>query len=124
LSVWGGEDEIPAVYGKVFVALKPKDNYYISEAEKQRIVNEIINPRSIISVSTEIRDPDYLYILLNNQVKYDAKKTVLTETQLSTRIRNVIINYKQTFLNKFNAIFALSKVQDQIDGVETNAILG
>jgi hypothetical protein len=124
LSVWGGEDEIPAVYGKVFVALKPKDNYFISEAEKQRIIDEIINPRAIISVSAEIRDPDYLYILLNNQVKYDSKKTILTESQLSTQIRNAIISYKQTFLNKFNAIFALSKVQDQIDGVENNAIIG
>ena len=24
LSVWGGEDEVPAVYGKVLISLKPK----------------------------------------------------------------------------------------------------
>jgi hypothetical protein len=124
LSVWGGEDEIPRVYGKVFISLKPKDNYYLSEAEKQRILDEIVGPKSIISVSAEIRDPDYLYILLNNQVKYDSKKTTFTETQLTTQIRNAIVGYKQTYLNKFNAIFALSKVQDQIDNVDTNAIIG
>jgi hypothetical protein len=124
LSVWGGEDEIPRVYGKVFISLKSKDNYYISEAEKQRILNEIVGPKSIISVSAEIRDPDYLYILLNNQVKYDSKKTTSTESQLSTQIRNTVIAYKQTYLNKFNAIFALSKLQDQIDNVDTNAIVG
>lgn len=124
LSVWGGEDEIPKVYGKVFISLKPKDDYYISETEKQRIIAEIINPKAIISVSAEIRDPDYLYILLNNTVNYDAKKTTLTEAQLSTQIRNAILNYKQTNLDKFNAIFALSKVQDQIDGVDNNAIVG
>jgi hypothetical protein len=124
LSVWGGEDEIPPVYGKVLVSLKPKDGYYISETEKQRIIDEIINPKSIISVSTEIRDPDYLYILLNNNVKYDSKKTTLTETQLVTQIRNTIISYKQTFLDKFAAILALSKLQDQIDSVDTNSIIG
>jgi len=124
LSVWGGEDEIPRVYGKVFISLKPRDNYYLSEAEKQRILDEIVGPKSIISISSEIRDPDYLYILLNNQVKYDSKKTTFTEAQLTTQIRNAIINYKQTYLNKFNAIFALSKVQDQIDNVDTNAIIG
>jgi hypothetical protein len=64
LSVWGGEDEIPKVYGKVFISLKPKDNYYISETEKQRILDEIIGPKSIISVSAEIRDPDYLLIMI------------------------------------------------------------
>jgi hypothetical protein len=124
LSVWGGEDEIPRVYGKVFISLKPRDNYYISEAEKQRIISEIIAPKSVISVSAEIRDPEFLYVILNNQVKYDSKKTTLTETQLSTQIRNAIVSYKQTYLNKFNAIFALSKVQEQIDAVETNAIIG
>ena len=124
LSVWGGEDEVPRVYGKVFISLKPKDNYYINEAEKQRIIDEIINPKAVISVSAEIRDPDYLYILLNNTVNYDSKKTTLTETQLSTQIRNAILNYKQSNLNKFNAIFALSKVQDQVDNVDNNAIVG
>ena len=124
LSVWGGEDEIPRVYGKVFISLKPKEDYYISETEKQRIIDEIINPKAIISVSAEIRDPDYLYILLNNTVNYDAKKTTLTEAQLSTQIRNAILNYKQANLDKFNALFALSKVQDQIDGVDNNAIIG
>ena len=124
LSVWGGEDEIPKVYGKVFISLKPKDNYYLSEVEKQRILDEIVKPKSIISISAEIRDPDFLYILLNNQVKYDSKKTTSTESQLSTQIRNAVVSYKQTYLNKFNAIFALSKLQDQIDNVDTNAIIG
>jgi len=124
LSVWGGEDEVPPIYGKVLISLKPKDNFYLSEAEKQRIIREIIDPKSIISVSAEIRDPDFLYILLNNEVKYDAKKTTLTETQLTTQIRNAIISYKQTYLNKFNAIFALSRIQDQVDNVDINAIVG
>ena len=124
LSIWGGEDEIPPIYGKVLISLKPKDNYYLSEAEKQRIIDEIIKPKSIISVSAEIRDPDYLYILLNNQVKFDPKKTTFTEQALANSIRSAIISYKNTFLNKFNAIFALSRIQDQIDNVDINTIIG
>jgi len=124
LSVWGGEDEVPPIYGKVLISLKPKENYFLSQAEKQRIITEIIDPKSIISVSAEIRDPEFLYILLNNEVKYDPKKTTLSETQFITQIRNAIINYKQTYLNKFNAVFALSKVQDQIDSVDLGAIIG
>ena len=38
LSVWGGETETPKVFGKVYIALKPKTNYYISGTEKQRII--------------------------------------------------------------------------------------
>jgi hypothetical protein len=36
LSVWGGEDETPKVFGKVYISLKPKTNYFISETESIR----------------------------------------------------------------------------------------
>lgn len=124
LSVWGGEDEIPPIYGKVLISLKPKENYYITETEKTRIIDEIIKPKAIVSVSAEIRDPEYLYLILNSVVKYDDRKTTLNENSLRTSIRNAIIGYKNTYLNKFNSIFALSKLQDEIDNVSFNGILG
>lgn len=124
LSVWGGEDEIPPIYGKVLISLKPKENYYITETEKTRIIDEIIKPKAIVSVSAEIRDPEYLYLILNSVVKYDDRKTTLNENSLRTSIRNAIIGYKNTYLNKFNSIFALSKLQDEIDHVSFNGIIG
>jgi len=124
LSVWGGEDEVPAVYGKVLISLKPKANYYITEIEKTRILNEIIKPKSIVSVSAEIRDPEFLFILLNTTVKYDSKRTTLSETILKSTIRNAIISYRDTNLNKFSSIFALSKLQDSIDSISLNGIIG
>ena len=124
LSVWGGEDEVPAVYGKVLISLKPKANYYITEIEKTRILNEIIKPKSIVSVSAEIRDPEFLFILLNNTVKYDSKRTTLSEAILKSSIRNAIISYRDTYLNKFGSIFALSKLQDSIDSISLNGIIG
>ena len=124
LSVWGGEDELPPIYGKILISLKPKENYFITEIEKTRIINEIIKPKAIVSVSAEIRDPEYLYLILNSSVKYDEKKTTLNENSLRTLIRNAIIAYKNTSLNKFNSIFALSKLQDEIDRVSQNSIIG
>ena len=124
LSVWGGEDEIPPVYGKVLISLKPKANYYITEIEKTRILNEIIKPKSIVSVSAEIRDAEFLFILLNTTVKYDSKRTTLSEAILKSSIRNAIISYRDTNLNKFGSIFALSKLQDSIDSISLNGIIG
>ena len=57
LSVWGGEDENPPLYGRVLVSMKPKQGFYISEVEKQCIIDEIIAPKSIVAVTTEIREP-------------------------------------------------------------------
>lgn len=124
ISVWGGEEEVPPVFGKVFISIKPKNNYYISELEKQRIIDEIIKPKSMISVKTEIRDPEYLYLKVENKVRYDKRKTTNSEEQLKNLIKSAIFNYNDNNLNNFSAIFVLSKMQDEIDAVDPNAIIG
>jgi len=124
VSVWGGEDETPPSFGVVYVALKPKSNYYLSDAEKQRIVDELIKPKAIVAVQTVIRDPEYLYLVIASDVTYDPNKTSLTETQLKTAIRNAVLAYKTDNLDKFGSQFILSKIQDSIDNVDTNSIIG
>jgi hypothetical protein len=124
LNVWGGEEETPPAYGKVYIALKPKSNYYISESEKTRIINEIIKPKSIVAVDTIIRDPEYLYLLVQNYVEYDKSKTTQSADAIRTGIRNAVLTYAQSNLNKFAATFVLSKLQDGVDAVDYNAIRG
>jgi hypothetical protein len=124
VSVWGGEDEVPPIYGKVFVSLKPKNDFYISEFEKNKIINTIINPKSVVTVFTEFRDPEYLFINTVTNVQYDANKTTLTEESLSLAVKNAVLFYKTNFLDKFNSRFAISKLQESIDSVDTNSIIG
>ena len=124
VSVWGGEDESEPVYGKVFVSMKPKSNYYISEKEKQRIIDEIIKPKAIVSTDVIIRDPEYLYIVINNVVSYDSKKTTASETSIISSIRDAILAYNTVYLNKFESRFVLSKLQENISKTNINAIIG
>ena len=124
LSVWGGEDETPKVFGKVYISLKPKTNYFISETEKQRIIDEIINPKAIVSVSAEIRDPEFLYLIVESLVQYDPKKTSLDEGTIKNNIRQAILDFRDTNLNKFAGTFVLSKLQDAIDSTNGEAIIG
>jgi len=124
VSVWGGEDETPPSYGKVFISLNPKTNYYISDTEKQRIIDEIIKPKAVVAVQTTIIDPEFLYLLIQSNVTFDPKKTTLTQEQLRTNIRNSILSYKNTNLNRFDSKFILSRVQDEIDKTDPNSIIG
>ena len=124
VSVWGSEDDIPPSYGKVIMSLKPKENFFISEIEKQRIIDEIIKPKSIIAIQAEIRDPEYLFIVLNNYVQYDKRKTTDNEIQIENKIRNAILNYRENNLNSFDGKFVLSKLQNAIDDTNPVAILG
>jgi hypothetical protein len=124
ISVWGGEDETPKVFGRVFISLKPKANYFLSETEKQRIIDEVINPKAIVSVAAEIREPEYLYLLANSKVQYDPKKTTLDEETIKAQLKQSIISYKNTNLNKFGAYFVLSDFQDYAISIVSSSILG
>lgn len=124
ISVWGGEDNDPPVFGKVFASLKPKQNYYISEAEKKRIVEDIISPKSIVSVQAEILDPAYLYLLFDVDIEYDPKKTTNTREQLKTAVRNAILSYVNQNLNTFDSELVHSKLETTIDQSDLRAISG
>jgi hypothetical protein len=120
ISVWGGENETPPVFGKVFISLKPKQNYFISEAEKERIINDIIEPRSAISTDVVFRNPEYLYVKLVNEISYNNKKTVLSEESLRNLFRTNILSFFDLNVNRFNSTFALSKLQEELDNLDSS----
>ena len=124
LSVWGGEEETPPVYGKVYISLKPRENYFLSDIEKQRIIDSIITPKSIVSVGVEIRDPEFLFLQLQNFVKYDKRKTNQTAEQLKALIDASIQTYKETKLNSFDSTFVVSDILESIKLVSPNSIIG
>jgi hypothetical protein len=124
VSVWGGEEEVPPVYGKVFVSLKPKNDYFISELEKERIIEEVIKPKAIVSVETQIKDPEFLYVKVYNDVTYNQNKTAYTTEIFKNLIKTTILNFFDVNVNKFNSTFALSKLEEEIDNLSDSSIIG
>ena len=123
ISIWSGTDNDPPVYGKVFISLKPKENYQITLIEKERIKKEIIANRSILTVTPDIVDPDYLYFLINAKVNYNPNLTTLDENSIAQLVRQAILDYRDSELKNFNSTFRLSKIQKYIDNAH-NSILG
>ena len=123
ISVWGGEEQPEKAYGKIYLSIKPKNEYSISEAEKRRIINDIIAPKIVIGTKVEIINPIFLFLKINAKIKYNKNKTIRTQNTLAESIRSAILLYKENNINKFNATFALSKIQNEIDLVD-GAILG
>ena len=122
IAVWGGEDEIPKVYGKVLVSIKPKTGYYISDSEKQRIINELILPKSVLSVKSDIIDPDYIFLRLSAEVKYNKNKTVLSSDALKNAIATTIYSYQVTDLDKFDGVFNTSPIIQNILAIDKSIV--
>lgn len=105
VNVWGGEENNPPVYGQVFICLKPAGTYNLTTTQKQRIVQEVIKPISVLTVTPTIIDPDYTYIKLNVEVYYDPTKTAQTSSQIESGIKSAIQSFGIKTLNTFNSTF-------------------
>lgn len=120
VNVWGGEENIPPVYGKVFVAAKPTLGYEITESEKLDVINNIIKPVSVVTVLPEFVDVDYNYLNVFAEVYYDPTKTTRSSDAIKAIVRNAILNYKNAELDSFNSRFKLSRMLRAIDDAETS----
>ena len=64
IIIFGGEDQDPPQYGKVFIALKPKDASYITSLTKNSIVEEL-KKYVVASVEPQLIDPvSYTHLTL------------------------------------------------------------
>lgn len=122
VAVWGGEENDPIMYGKIFISIKPKENYSISRYEKEKIVNQIIRDRSVLTVFPEIVDPEYVYVKLKIRANYNPRLTSKSENQLKDSIRQAVLNYKENYLTQFNSTFRKSVLQRFIDDADPSIV--
>lgn len=122
VSVWGGEENDPPEYGKVFVSVKPKNAATLTASEKAFIKDSILKPKNIVSITPELVDPAFLYIKLGVFVKYDPNLTSLTAGELTQKVRQVISDYNDTNLKKFDGVFRHSQLLGEIDNADTSIL--
>ena len=118
VAVWGGEDNDPPEYGKVFISLKPQNSDYLSVAEKADVQTKL-NQLNMLTVRPVIVDAEIVKILLTTVFKYNQNDTTLSKGELETIVRNAIVNFDNTNLNNFDSIFRHSNLVKDIDNANT-----
>lgn len=121
-AVWGGEDNDPPQYGRVFVAIRPKTGSVLTQVEKQTIIDTVIKPKKILTVSTQIIDPEFIFLVISANVKFDPRLTSLTRESLRGLIINTIKNYNEDDLDQFSRYFRYSKLTKLIDNTERSIL--
>ena len=115
ISVWGGEDNDPPDYGKAFISIKPIVGEIVSNTDKEYIVNTILRPKSMVSITPIFVDPLYTYVSLEVFFKYNAAETSLTASQLNDKVRTAISNYNNVYLEKFDGVLRYSTLLRSVD---------
>lgn len=110
IAVWGGEENIPPIYGKVFISIQPIPGTIITQNDRDTIARDIIRPRSVVSIQPEFVDPITTYIGVNISASYDKNLTSLTSSRIESEIRTVVDNFFTNNVNKLQKNFYYSKL--------------
>lgn len=117
VAAWGGNKNIPPVYGRVYVSLKFKDG--ITDATKTETQNSITtnltDNLSIMSIDTVYVDPITSSLEITTSFNFDPAQTDLTSQATETLIESTMTNYFSDNLNKFNSTFRKSNLLTTID---------
>jgi len=118
IVIFGGEDQDPPEYGKVFIALKPKDASYLTSLTKNDIV-EKLKKYVVASVEPRLIDPSILYVEISSKIYYNSLSTDLTTSQIRDKVIGGVQSYLDTSdTEKFNGKFRYSKMVGVIDDVD------
>jgi len=118
IIVFGGEDQVPPEYGKVFIVLKPNDAAFLTSLTKQNIVDHL-KKYVVASVEPVIVDPSILYVELTSKIYYNSLLTDETPAQIRDRVIGSVQSYLDTSdTEKFNGKFRYSKMVAVIDDTD------
>ena len=120
LTIYGGEEAIPPVYGKVYIAVKPTGNTSYSNTTKDEIKTSILKKSNVVTVIPEIIDPIYYYLLITATVNYDPVTLLTNEDTLKAAVDTSISNYFTSDLKKFDQKFRYSKLTKLIDNTNSS----
>lgn len=114
--VWGGEENDPPQYGKVYVSIKPKIGTRLSLEEKQAIEKTVFGDKNLMTITPEVVDPDIVFVNPSVTVYYDESKTTLNKLGVENRVGGIIRAFSESYLGLFERNFRMSKFSSSIDG--------
>lgn len=121
MSIWGGQDNVPPVYGKVFITAKPTDRETFLEDEKQEMISYLTNGRNVATLTPVFLDPEFLRLQITANVYYNKNLSRKTPGEIATLVRNTILNYGDT-LDRFGNSFRFSQLSTNIDNSDVSII--
>ncbi len=123
VTAYGGEKLSPPIYGKVYIAIRPKTGNKLNETTKARIKNDL-KKYSVASIEPVIIDPTSFYIIPKSYVYYNGNDTSLTGSQLGTKVLQSMDDYNRNGQNnRFGGRIDGSKFGSMIDNSD-NSISG
>ena len=121
IQCWGGEDNDPPIYGKVYVAIRPNTGTSLTTTTKNQIVTSL-KKYNVASIVPEIVDPEILYLVLGVTAKYNSTLTEKTKSDIKALVETTVSTFNTNNLQKFDSVFRHSNILKDIDDTDTSIL--
>ena len=121
IRVWGGEENDPPVYGRTYISIKAISGSNITQAVKDDITTEL-KKYMVASVTPVISDPETIFLVVESDVKYDAKVTSKSTDDIKQLVLATLTNYNNNTLKKFDGILRHSNLVKTIDDTDSSIL--
>ena len=105
VKIYGGETVTPPKYGKVLIAIKPKSGLFLTALEKDEIESFVKTNFSIVTISPEVIDPEYIFLNLDIALRYDLKINPVDKSTMKTFIVGFVKSWATSNLKRFGDSF-------------------
>ena len=118
VAVIGGEELSPPQFGTVQISIKPKNGTYVSDFDKQNILNKL-KQYAIAGINQKIVDLKVLYVEIDSSIYFNTTQ-VSNVDDLKTNVTSALATYSRDVdMNRFGGRFKYSKILQLIDRVDS-----
>ena len=124
VAVWGGEQNVPIDYGKVYISLlfASGTTDAAKKIVKDKIKSIFTDNLSVMSIDNVFVEPNTSYIELTTEFYYNEGLTKKTTTSLETLVDSYNSTYFTNNLGKFSSKFRRSPLLTGIDNVDRSIL--
>lgn len=121
VSVWGGENNVPPVYGKVFFSIQPVSGFTLSDAVKKDIITPAIRKNSVVTVIPHFVDPTYTNLEITTRIRFNPQKTTSSQIGVESAIKTAISEYISS-ISSFNQDYLESTLLNTITNLDVGIV--
>jgi hypothetical protein len=118
---YGGEDANPPQFGRIFLSIDLQDVDGLPKI-KENEYKKFLRSRSSVAIEPIFVSPDYTYLYIKTNIKYNINTTGLNPEDIRTLVIDSILTHASTNLNNFARTLRYSRFIRDVDAAENSII--
>lgn len=122
IKAWGGEDNVPPMYGSVFLSIVFNTEDAVVQADTKSAITALAKDLSVASFNVEFSDPIETYLEVSVNFQFNPNLTSQSQTAIESTVKSTMQSYFDQNTGGFNEAFRRSNLLTDIDDTDDSIL--